>query len=546
MGPLLQGIGGVRKPYAERITEELALLPGDLDLAPFESDPASQWNQCPSGNERAFQLLSAFGRIAQRSAKDHTPDLVLVDLGPNLGAINRAARPKGPNCCRARRWKGTVAGFVSKPHSRYIGRMLNRLAIVLFLVAGGGLLAADDKGHLSAGAARIDITPPADAALPMAGYGGRTEGHQGIHDPLFVRAIALSDGSAQAAIVTWDLIGIPHPLWERYSARIAETTGIPREHILMAATHTHGGPDIRRLSGMAPETPGARYMEQLERKTIDAVRQAQAALRPARIGYGAGKAGVNINRRARMADGDWWLGLNPDGPSDKTVGVVRLETPDGEPLALLINYAVHGTVLGGKNLQITADLPGAVSRFVEKRFDDRLVALFTAGASGDQDPIYRVGTSFDDVAALGRILGEEVLRVANDIRTSAAMRIRGAQKVVACPGKKSPDGPRRRRDGNYTFVDADPVDIRLSVLLLNHIAIAGVSGEVLTLIGTRLKDESPFSRTLFVTHANGSSGYLPNDAAYDQISYEIVTARVRRGCAENAIVNGLLEMMDGL
>ena len=79
--------------------------------------------------------------------------------------------------------------------------------------------------------------------------------------------------------------------------------------------------------------------------------------------------------------------------------------------------------------------------------------------------------------------------------------------------------------------------------MINDIAIAGVSGEVLTNIGSRLKRESPFNRTIMVTHCNGSSGYLPDDAAYDQVSYEIVTTHVKRGCAENAIVNGFLEMM---
>ncbi len=64
------------------------------------------------------------------------------------------------------------------------------------------------------------------------------------------------------------------------------------------------------------------------------------------------------------------------------------------------------------------------------------------------------------------------------------------------------------------------------------------------MIGTRLKNESPFSHTMMVTHCNGSSGYLPDDAAYKQVSYEITTARVKPGCAENAIVNGLVDMMD--
>jgi neutral ceramidase len=116
------------------------------------------------------------------------------------------------------------------------------------------------------------------------------------------------------------------------------------------------------------------------------------------------------------------------------------------------------------------------------------------------------------------------------------------QKVVVCPGKRTVQTPGPKRE--YKTEDADPVSIRLSLLVINDIAIAGVSGELLTNIGLRLKRESPFNRTVVVTHCNGSSGYLPDDAAYDQLSYEIVSTRVKRGCAENAVVNGLTEMMN--
>ena len=250
--------------------------------------------------------------------------------------------------------------------------------------------------------------------------------------------------------------------------------------------------------------------------------------------------------RSRKANGGWGLGFNPDGPSDKTVAVVKFESISGEPLAIFINYAVHGTVLGWKNDLITADLPGATSRFVEQHYGKGVVALWTSGAAGDQDPIYRVGTSFERMAALGRILGEEAIRVTENIKTSTRARIRGAQKVVVCPGQKLLPDTHAREDLKYEFLDAAPVPIRLSVLMINRIVFAGVSGEVLTMIGQRLKQESPFSQTMMVAHCNGSSGYLPNDAAYGQISYEIRVTHVKRGCAEDAIVNGLLDLMNQL
>jgi neutral ceramidase len=416
--------------------------------------------------------------------------------------------------------------------------------LVLSVALAACAFAAPPKENLRAGAARVDITPREGSALPMSGYSGRTEGFKDIHDRLYARAIVAAGGGSEVAIVVCDIIGFSHELWEKLARKMSAQSGIPLEHILLAGTHTHGAPALRNLSEEQAGSERAVYFQQLETNIVSAVLQAKQNLRPARMGFGTGKAAVNTNRRARMAAGDWWLGYNPEGPSDKTVAVVRFESLDGTPFAFLINYPVHGTVLGPRNQSITSDLPGATSRFVEEHYGDSVVAVWTAGASGDQDPIYRVGTDFDQRAVLGQILGEEVIRVAQGIRTSAAADIRAGQRVVTCPGKRNPDGVRRRPDGKYEFLDADPVEIRLSLLMLHHVAVAGVSGEVLTLIGKRLKAESPFTGTMMVTHANGSSGYLPDDASYDQVSYEIVTSRVKRGCAEDAIVNGLLEMMD--
>jgi len=259
-----------------------------------------------------------------------------------------------------------------------------------------------------------------------------------------------------------------------------------------------------------------------------------------------GKANLNINRRARFADGGYWLGFNPEGPSDKSVAVFAVEDHSGRPIAVLVNYAVHGVMMGWRNHQITADLPGATSRFVEQQLGDPVVALWTSGAAGDQNPIWNdLDTEYEPVAAFGRILGEEVLKVLRSIRTSERGSVRATERVVTCPGQQVAPGPLPRT--HYDFGDAGPVPIRLSLLMIGHTALAGVSGEVLTRIGQRLKGESPFAHTLMLTLCNGYngySGYLPDDDAYQQISYEIATSHVKRGCAEGAIVDGLMDMMD--
>jgi len=424
---------------------------------------------------------------------------------------------------------------------------------MLFRLSAGLLLAAAPVlAAFRAGAARIDITPASGAALPMSGYANRTQGFKGIHDPIHVRAIVVDDGVTQAAIVAWELIFAPDSVWAEVSPRIAAETGIRPENVILAAVHDHGAPSVT-----------GDYARKVEGAAVEAIRLAKSRLQPARFGYGAGTAHVNVNRRELTPAQGWWLGFNENGPSDKTVHVLRFEDLAGKPIAFLINYAVHAVVMGPDNYQITGDLAGATSRFVEQHYvgkdkirgdsgprmrlrpEERtsdVVAVWTSGAAGDQNPVSTAsGEDFTMVDGLGKILGEEVVRVAGSIRTSAEAQIRGAQQVVTCPGRRVEEGPRPRAD--YKFDDAVPVNIRLGLLMLGDVALAGVSGEVLSPIYQHLRKQSPVPRTIMITHANGSSGYIPDDAGFEQIGYEVTTSRLKPGCAENAIVDGVTELI---
>jgi neutral ceramidase len=416
-------------------------------------------------------------------------------------------------------------------------------------------------GTLRVGASRVDITPAADAALPMSGYAGRTQGFRGIHDHVYVRAIVVDDGTTQAALVAWESLFVPDAVWEETSQKIAAQTGIRPENLLLSAVHDHGAPTLG-LASTAPKT--AAYTKSVEDAAVTAVRQAKSQLQASRFGIGTGTAYVNINRRELTPGRGLWLGYNEDGPSDKTVTVLRFDDLAGKPIAFWINYAVHAVVMGPENLQITGDLAGATSRFVEQHFTGKdhprgdggsrlqlrpegrgardVVAIWTSGAAGDQNPISTVnGEEFGMVDALGKILGEAVVRAAGRVKTSADVRIHGAQQVVTCPGRRVEPGPTPRAE--YKFSDADPVNIRLGLLMIDNIALAGVSGEVFTLIAQRLRRESPFNHTVMVTHSNGSSGYIPSDDSFEPVSYEVTASRLKPGCAEGAIVNGFLDLM---
>ena len=140
-----------------------------------------------------------------------------------------------------------------------------------------------------------------------------------------------------------------------------------------------------------------------------------------------------------------------------------------------------------------------------------------------------------------RHLGQEVVRVAEAIRpTISDVRIWGAEKTATCPGQKV---VRTAGSREMKFDDAPPVNLQLGVIMLNDIAFAGVSGEVVTRIGEHLKRDSPFANTIMVTHADGTVGYIPDDASYPRQTFEVGSSPFKSGCTEPAIVNGLVGMM---
>jgi neutral ceramidase len=417
---------------------------------------------------------------------------------------------------------------------------------------------AQSASAFKAGAARVDITPPKNA-LP--------KGFEGVNDPIYVRAAVLDDGSQRAALISVDAGAIPDQIWTAVTEGAQKELGIAPERLMITATHSHSVP--------------FRMDPAISAKIMTALRQAAAKLQPARVAYGQGVSYININRNIIDPNTHrWWEGPNYEGPSDKTVAVIRVETTTGEPIAIYYNYAVHA-VINGQLDQVSGDIPGATSRYIENALDDKAVALWSEGAAGDQNPIFfqraiRVADYAkrgEDISnamppagqglnkrdpqvmklmnqqrqltnSMGQMLGEEVLRVNRDTldRPEVNPRLFGAMKTVSCPGRTRTDQGRAGYPG--TYVDADAIPIRLSMLKIGNIEIGGVNAEVFNPIAQRFKARSGSARTMMATLTNGMamSGYIPNDEAYAQNTFEVVSSRLKQGCAETSIIDGLLDL----
>ena len=149
------------------------------------------------------------------------------------------------------------------------------------------------------------------------------------------------------------------------------------------------------------------------------------------------------------------------------------------------------------------------------------------------------------LSSMGQFLGEEVLYVMRNIeRTETDARLFGIQKTIECPGRERTNDGRAGSEGAYK--DAGSVEIRLGLLQVGDAMIGTVNAEVFNPIAQRLKRESQFKATMMSTLTNGSarSGYIPDDASYGKYTFEVLSSRLKPGCAESSIVNGLLELID--
>ena len=218
----------------------------------------------------------------------------------------------------------------------------------------------------------------------------------GTHDPITAKVLVLDDGLTRVAFIKIDAIGCPPEVTAALDSTALQL-GIPQGNLLVCATHTHGGPGAMTKKILwqlaAADVFDQRVFDMSVNKMRQGLIKAVNNLQPAQVGFSATTvSGLNTNRRI------------PGGPVDEQVGVMRVEDRQGKPLAVLFNFAVHGTSLGKNNMEYTADCMGYAERHVEAQLGLGAVAIFTNGAEGDK-PTQEAGRA----QWVGEHLGDAVL-----------------------------------------------------------------------------------------------------------------------------------------
>jgi len=458
------------------------------------------------------------------------------------------------------------------------------LGVLTFSV---GLRAADpDKPVFQAGAATSDATAPLGTSM-NGGFHDREATY--VHDPQFARCLALDDGKTRIVLVVVDSCVIGRDVFDEAKEMVVKATGLPKEHLLMSATHSHS---CGTMQAVGQSDPDPLYQRFVARRIADGVRNAIQNLEPAQIAWGVGAVPQHVfNRRYEMKEGGIPptplgvttdrvrtnpgagnpLVVKPAGPTDPEVPFVSVRGLDGRPIALFANYALH--YVGGTGPgHISADYFGAFARIIGDRLGAAktgppFVGMMSNGASGDinnvdvldkqekQPPYGQIERVAGDVA-------DEVARVHSGLEWHDHVSLAAAQRELTLGVRKgtaeevakargvmaqSKLAPRMEtieqvyaRETVLLAEFPDEVSVPLQVVRIGGLQLAAMPAEVFVEIGLELKQKHP--GTTVVSLANAYHGYLPTPEHHALGGYE--TWRARSSYLEVDASTKMIQVLD--
>jgi hypothetical protein len=442
-----------------------------------------------------------------------------------------------------------------------------------------------------AGAATSNITPPLGSDI-VGGFAPFPATH--VHDELHARCLVLDDGKTKLAFVVCDLLGLDRVVSDEARALIQEQMGIPKENVLICATHTHSacsalGKDARIIGQTMDE-----YQRFIARRIVDGVKRASNQLRPAHIGWGSVQAPEHVfNRRWHMKPGSIPANpfggmdkvkmnppagspdlLEPAGPTDPEIPFIALREPGGKWIAVFSTYSLH-YVGGVGSGHISADYFGVYCDTLGKLLKTEgqtppFVALMANGTSGDinninfknprgkKQPYEQMRFVADDVAqkvhaGLGKLKFHEHVSLAARYEELPVATRRPDAKLLEWAKAKSAE-PRVKGKTDLPSIYAErtlrmaqhPERLRmpLQAFRIGNLAIATMPCEIFCEIGLELKKKSPIQPAFMISLNHGYYGYLPTPRHHELGGYEtwLGTNRLEVQASERMLAN-LVDML---
>jgi neutral ceramidase len=380
--------------------------------------------------------------------------------------------------------------------------------------------AGEQPGVFKVGVAKRDITPT--EPVPMWGYGARHDAlSTGTLDPLYAAALVIQAGTNKLALVGLDLGRAPaERSLQIIRNRIKALAGI--DYSFIAGSHTHHGPVLELTDepgkGKGKFDAALRYYREMEDGIAGAIIEANGKLTPVKMATGSVRLEqFNRNRHTK---------IEPK-PSDRDLSVMRFDDTSGKPLAVVVNFAAHPTMIQAQTMKFSADYVGALKAEVEKEMG--AATIFMQGAAGDQS--VNPGTN-SGYQAFGQALGREVIKlatsltpvqVANPSLVVKEDRLKFVSRIdLSDPGVRAAYSLAFFPELIPNFADeyVEGVRPRVTVALLNgDLALVGVSGEFFSNHSLRLKERARVNRLFFFGYCNGYHQYFPTIEAVAEGGY---------------------------
>jgi hypothetical protein len=400
---------------------------------------------------------------------------------------------------------------------------------------------------LFAGVGRSDITPP--LGTPLAGYPVQDRAAETVRDPLQATTIVLERNGLRVALISLDWILIEQEETDEIRRLVYERTGIAPAHVTICAIQSHSAPRTFTVWGWGDKDRD--YVRLALPRIVDSVVQAVAEMQPVLVGIGVTASEVGVNRRQVREDHAVVLGVNPWGPYDPTMTVLRFEGVRG-PVAAVVHYGAHPTVFDGKSRAVSRDWPGVMIDRIEALTG--ATTLFINGAVGDVAPrtnylaavgdgetaLFEVGTR----AATDALCAYRAIREWRDLELGLFVReivlpyrplppVEEARRNLATaePGKDRWGQPMCDYRHWQAVLQAhegpveDGTRFTQTITRLGPVALVPFPGEPFAEIVLRLRAYSPFLHTLCASTTNGSFGYFVTRESLHRGGYEVWVAK---------------------
>ena len=434
---------------------------------------------------------------------------------------------------------------------------------------------------LQAGFARVDITPP--FGNDLSGYYERRLA-DGTLDPLYLNAVALTVSEETVLLMAADYIGIKMDKCAKIREVICARTGVPTDHILIAALHQHTSPCLSDPTKQETALRDKVFIDVVYRRFADAAVMALDDRADAAMSVAAREVAEPIAFVRRYFTKEAGVVTNPSSKftltgrcadADNTVRLVRFARKDKNDIAIL-NFSTHPDVIGGTKW--SADWPGFARRFLEEGIAGTSCLFFT-GCQGDSNHYDYFkpkkerlhGGRYEHSKYMGRMVADAAIAVWNDMTPAADETVYAEHRVIY--NRTNTEGIERYDEcvrwvkdykackhpsDTYTMVERafcyrvaallqQPLfrPVPITVIGVGGVVFVGFGGEAFTSYGKIMRDLCPDKFVVSAVCANGYEGYLPTAEAFSQGGYEACSSFFMP-TLEEEIVSAAKEMLENL